>query len=111
MVKGSIVYSEVPLKTLGKQGVSFEGKKFTRSDLSLDLLVLSHNGVYCAVEVSGAEHSYGHGPDRDHKKSIFLLGMHVPLVTLHLTPTRQAPLAAWHSKIAQALASGLMSSR
>lgn len=94
-VPNAQILGEVRVKTLGSQGRAFGSGKFTRSDLSIDLLVKGSRGVFCAIEVHGPEHWYGQGPDRDRKKQEHLARLHVPLVVLSLTRGRKVPRADW----------------
>ena len=96
LVPGALVLSQVAMKSQVTQGRSFETGQYTCSpDIRLDLLVQSPNQVFCAIEVSGREHNYGSGPDRDRKKTWVLYGYSVPLLTLELSVDRTVPLEQW----------------
>lgn len=89
------ILSEVPAKSLGKQGRAILSGRFVRLDMKVDLLVKGPSGLYCAIEVDGREHKDEEGLLRDAKKQEYLQSMHVRLIRLELTHSRRVPVAKW----------------
>lgn len=107
LASGATVLSQVPFKSEGHVGRDFNTKQWTSEpDIKLDLLVQSQSGVFCAIEISGREHKYGKGPDRDDKKEQFFKKWQVPLLTLPLTSQRTVPLAEWRQQLLDAQSLG-----